>query len=645
MSTTQETRPFQAEVSELLDLMIHSLYSHHEIFLRELVSNASDALDKLRLEALSDPELLGVDTRLCIRLEIEPGKRLLRVIDNGIGMSRDELVQNLGTIASSGTRRYLESLRDSREKAGAPEGGELPSMIGQFGVGFYSAFMVAERVTVDTWRAGEERGSRWTSDGKGDYTLEEIEGGARGTSIELELRPRGADDPDWQDFTEPHVLSGLIRRYSDFVEYPIEMAAAHLPDAPDERKSTSEEGIEVVRLNSMKPLWARPREEVTAEEHREFYHHLTHQWDDPLETVHLEVEGFSSWTALLYLPSERPLDLFEPQRDKSRLSLYVKRIFIMNDCAELLPPWLRFVRGLVDAQDLPLNVSREILQQNRAVSKIRERLTKKLLDTLEALLKERRADYVRFWKAFGPLLKEGIVIEPDRAERVAGLSLFETSRDEELTTLDEYVERMGEREEIWVLEAADRAAAVSSPHLEAFLAREHEVLFLTDPVDEWVLQRLEEYKGKRLVAIDRGEVDLGGEADKEAREAQEREHRDLLERLETVLADRVSAVRFSSRLTDSAAVLVDERGSPGPHMERMLRQAGRDLPARKRVLELNPGHPVVARLEALFAEDRGSSAVGEFGELLLGQAYLSEGAPLPDPKRFAALVNQLLVAT
>ena len=641
MSTTQEKHVFQAEVSELLDLMIHSLYSNREIFLRELVSNASDALDKLRVEALSNDELLGVDKRLCIRIQIEPQKRLLRIIDNGIGMSRDELLENLGTIARSGTRRYLESLRSAGEDG---ESGEpVPELIGQFGVGFYSAFMVADRVTVDTWRAGEETGTRWISEGKGDFLLEDIEGGARGTSIELELKPRDEDDSNWQDFTDARVLAGLIARYSDFVEYPIEMAAAHLPDAPEDRKSTSEEGIEVVRLNSMKPLWARPRSEITEDEYAEFYKHLTHQWDSPLETVHLNVEGATSWTALLYVPSERPLDLFEPQKDKSRLSLYVKRIFIMNDCEELLPPWLRFVRGLVDAQDLPLNVSREILQENRAVAKIRERLTKKLLDTFETLLADRREDYASFWAGFGQILKEGIVIEPDKAERVAGLCLFETSGGEERTTLDEYIERMGDREEIWVLEAGDREAALSSPHLEAFAAREQEVLFLTDPVDEWVVQRLPEYKGKRLVQIDQGEVDLGGEAAKEALEEKEREHRDLLEALETVLSERVSSVRFSSRLTDSAAVLVDEAGAPGKHMERMMRQAGRDVPVRKRVLELNPDHAVVAKLGELHAADKGSDRLGEFAELLLGQAFLAEGAPLPDPKRFAELVSRLMI--
>jgi molecular chaperone HtpG len=636
MNTTPETLSFQAEVTELLDLMIHSLYSHREIFLRELVSNASDALDKLRVESLSDDELLGVDKRLCIRLEVEPAKRLVKIIDNGIGMSRDELVENLGTIARSGTRRYLEAMREQ----GAAD---TPTLIGQFGVGFYSSFMVADEITVETWRAGETAGTKWVSRGKGEYTLEEIEGGARGTCITLQLKSQDGDDPDWQDYSDANLLRALVKRYSDFVEYPIEMAAAHFPNLGDDEKETSEEGIEIVRLNSMKPLWARPKDEVTAEEHKEFYHHLTHAWDEPLETVHLKVEGTAEWTALLYVPTERPPELFDAQREKSRVSLYVKRVLIMHDCEELLPPWLRFVRGLVDSEDLPLNVSREILQQSRATLKIRERLVKKLLDSLAAMLAERREDYVRFWRAFGPVLKEGIVMDPEHAERVASLCLFESSAGEELTTLDEYVERMGEREEIWCLEARDRAAAETSPHLEAVRAKEQEALFLVDPVDEWVLERLREYKEKKLVSLEKGDVELGGESEKEQREQREREQRDLLDRLETELSEHVSGVRFSSRLVDSAAVLVAEEGAPGPYMERLMKQSGHDLPTRKRILELNPEHPVLERLKSLHDEDASSERVKEFADLLHGQALLAEGSPLPDPQRFGKLVSDLMV--
>ncbi len=639
MTTPPETVSFQAEVTELLDLMIHSLYSHREIFLRELISNASDALDRLRVEALKDDALLGVDRRLCIRLEVEPAKRLLKILDNGIGMSREELVENLGTIARSGTRRYLEALRE-KDGAGASA---LPSLIGQFGVGFYSSFMVAGEITVETWRAGASTGTRWVSAGKGEYTLEEIEGGARGTSITLKLEPREDDDSDWQDFTDANLVRTLVQRYSDFVEHPVEMAAAHFADLADEQKTTSEEGIEVVLLNSMKPLWARPRDEVSQDEHRDFYRHLTHGWDEPLETIHLKVEGTAEWTALLYLPSERAPDLFDSQREKSRVSLYVKRVLIMHDCEELLPPWLRFVRGLVDSQDLPLNVSREILQKGRAVQRIRERLVKKTLDSLETMLAERREDYLRLWRAFGSILKEGIVMDHEQSERIASICLFESSASEEPTTLDEYIERMGEREEIWCLEARDRVGAEGSPHFEAVRARQEEALFFLDPVDEWVLERLREYKSKKLVSLEKGEVSSSNESEKEQREQREREHRDLLERLESELSEHVSTVRLSQRLVDSAAVLVDEEGTPGPHMERMMKQAGHDLPARKRVLELNPEHPVLERLKSLHDEDASSARVKEFADLLFGQALLAEGSPLPHPQRFGKLVSDLMV--
>ena len=637
MKTTPETLSFQAEVTELLDLMVHSLYSHREIFLRELISNASDALDKLRVESLTDADLLGVDSRLCIRLEVEPANRVLKVIDNGIGMSREELVENLGTIARSGTRRYLEAMKEAGEAAKTPE------LIGQFGVGFYSSFMVADEIEVETWRAGGEGGTRWVSKGEGEYTLEEIEGGARGTSITLRLKARGEDDADWQDFSDPALVRQLVRRYSDFVEYPVEMAAAHFPEAPDADKTTSEEGIEVVTLNSMKPLWARPKSEVTDEEYANFYKHLTHGFDDPLETIHFKAEGATEYTALLYLPSERPLDLFDSGRERARIGLYVKRVLVMHDCEDLLPPWLRFVRGLVDSQDLPLNVSREILQQNRTVEQIRSRLVKKTLDALGHMLAERRENYERFWAAFGPVLKEGIVMDPEHSQAVAAVSLFESSTQDGPTTLDEYVERMPEgQDDIYCLAGAGRAALEQSPHLEALAARGAEVLFLVDPVDEWVVERLSEYGEKKLKQVDKGEFEEVEESKLE-REQKEREARDLLGALEQHLGEHVQTVRFSTRLKDSAAVLVDAEGAMGPHMERLMRQSGHDLPARKRILELNPDHPVLERLGALHGEDPGSERIGEFADLLHGQALLAEGSPVPDARRFGRLVSDLML--
>ncbi len=642
MSPT-ETKPFQAEVKELLGLMIHSLYSHKEIFLRELISNASDALDKLRFEALTRPELFGADPRLRIRLTVDPQARRLSVSDNGIGMSREEVVENLGVIARSGTRKFLEALRE--------RGAERPELIGQFGVGFYSSFMVAERVTVETWRAGEAKGVRWSSRGDGEYTLEDLESGSRGTTIHLDLR--AAETPDatgeealeHQDFSDPDALRGLVRKYSDFVEWPIEMAASHFEGDGTLKRSTAEDGVEVVTLNSQRPLWMRPKDEIKPEEYAQFYKHLTHEWTDPLETVHFKVEGASEYTALLFLPRERPFDLFDPQRDKSRISLYVRRVFVMAECESLLPPWLRFVRGVVDSSDLPLNVSREILQQNRTLGQIQKRLVKKTLDTLASLLANRREDYAKFWASFGAILKEGVVMEREQREAVAALMLCASTKDDTLVTLDECIARLpAGQEKLYVLRCADVESGRRSPHVEALRARGGEALLFTDAIDEWLLDSLTEYKGKQLVALDKTEFEDESEAAKFDREKREREYRALLERLESELSGQVHSVRLSSRLVDSPAVLVDDPSSVGPHMERMMRQTGRTPPKRKRILELNAQHPLMERLRALHGAPGDAEKLKEWSDLLLGQALLAEGSPLPDPARFSRLLSSLMLS-
>jgi molecular chaperone HtpG len=638
MANDTQTLPFQAEVDELLGLMVHSRYSHREVFLRELVSNASDALDKLRLEALSRPELLSDGTRLAIRLEVEPARRVLRVIDNGIGMSRQEVVENLGTIARSGTRRFLEALREQGQ-AGS-EG-----LIGQFGVGFYASFMVADEIVVETSRAGEAGGTRWRSDGKASFTVEDLERPPRGTVVELHLKAPDEDEGPSADFTSPALLRELVRRWSDFVEWPIEMAAAHFADLPGLPRETAADGLEVAVLNSRKPLWARPKDEVTPDEHSAFYQHIAHAWDEPLETIHFKGEGTTEYTALLYLPSERPVELLDPRTERSHVALYVRHVFVMADCEELLPPWLRFVRGVVDSQDLPLNVSREILQQNRALRQIRSRLVKKVLDALEALRDSRREDYVRFWGAFGSVLKEGLVGDEERREALAELLLCQSSRDEGPTTLAEYLERLGEGSEpILCLLADDLEGARRSPHAEAWRARGREVLYFTDPVDEWVLDRLQEFRGRKLERVDRGQALPGGAAQREELEQRERDERALLEALEARLKGSVERVRFSARLVASPAVLVDAEGSVGPHLERLLRQAGQEPPPRRRTLELNPGHPLVARLARLAREEPASPRLADFAELLHGQALLAEGSPLPDPARFGQLVSDLMLA-
>ncbi len=643
MSPTSEKIAFQAETRELLQLVIHSLYKHREIFLRELVSNASDALDKLRFESLTRAELLEGDERLRIRLEADPEARVLRVIDNGIGMSREEVIENIGTIARSGTRGFVDALKASEGKAddsGTPDLSNLPDLIGQFGVGFYSAFMAADEVVLETRRAGTSAGTRWSSRGEGDYTIEDAEDLPRGTTVTLHLREPEADAEDAADFTREWTLREVVKRYSDFVAYPIEMDVEREEGEGDEKEKV----IRTEVLNSQRPLWTRPKDDIEAEEHAEFYKHLAHDWTEPLETIHFKAEGTLEFNALLYVPRARPLDLFDPSRTGSRLHLYVRRVFIMADCEELLPPWLRFLRGVVDSSDLPLNVSRETLQENRQVRQIRKSLTRKTLDALRGMLDGRREDYGTFWTAFGPVLKEGLYVDDEHREELAKLLLAHSTAGDEPCTLDEYVERMPvKQKEIYVLPATDKAAAERSPHLEAFRAKGFEVLFLTDPVDEFVLQRLTEFESRPIRSIDKGEVDLDDGEDDEDRTEREEELKPLLELVRKELAEEVEEVRLSTRLTDSPAVLVSKASSFSPQVERMLRESGQPIPEQKRTLELNPGHPLIERLRDLAAENEIFDRFGDYCALLHGQALIAEGSPLPDPARFAKLVTELMV--
>ena len=630
--SSPETIAFQAETKKLLDLVIHSLYTHKEIFLRELVSNASDALDKLRYEALTDESLDADPDALRIRLEVDPEKRTLEIVDNGIGMTREEVIENVGTIARSGTKGFLEALEGAAPKGGEAGAPDMREMIGQFGVGFYSAFMVADEVELETRRAGQEGATRWRSRGAGDYTLEEIEREACGTSVRLHLKPIDTDDEEARDFTSEAVLRGVIKRYSDFIEYPIEMEVGE----GDER--------EVKVLNSRKPLWTRPKGEVEEAEYTEFYRHLTHDWHEPLETIHFRAEGTTEYTALLYVPKERPVDLFDPNQQKSRVQLYVKRVFITAECEELLPVWLRFVSGVVDSADLPLNVSRETLQHNRQMGQIKKRLTRKTLDALGDLLKNRREDYGGFWEAFGPVLKEGIYYDDEFRQELAGLVLARSTNGDETCTLAEYVERMPvKQEDIYVLVAPDLESARRSPHLEALRAKGYEVLFLTDPVDDFVLERLSEFQDHKLRRIDRGDLDLDEEGEKEEREAREKELEPVLEALRKELSENVSDVRFSHRLTDSPACLVAGEFDPSPELRRMMRASGQDVPDPKRVLELNPNHPLVAKLDTLRADEDQFGRFGSFAELLFELARVAEGNAPSDPEKFGQAVSELML--
>jgi molecular chaperone HtpG len=609
-TTTPERHEFQTEVRQLLDLMIHSLYSHKDIFLRELISNASDALDKVRFEAITRPELQP-GGELEIRLEADPANRTLSVWDNGIGMARDEVVQNIGTIARSGTREFLEAVR-------AQKGQVPPELIGQFGVGFYSSFIVADRIVLVTRKAGEDRATRWESTGDG-YSLEDAERDTAGTTVTLHLKAKDEED-GLRDYTDAQVLRDIVKQYSDFVGYPVRLGGE--------------------TLNSMKAIWARPKEEVSEEQYREFYKHLTHDWTDPLEHVLVRVEGTVEARALLYIPSKAPLDLF--MRDQRRgVQLYVKRVFIMDDWEALLPPWLRFVRGVVASDDLSLNVSREILQKDRQIQAIRKHLARRLLGALKEMPREK---YRTFWPEFGAVLKEGLLGFDENQDRILELVLA-ASTNGELTSLAEYVERMKEGQDaIYYMTAATKSAGERSPHLEAFRAKGFEVLFFTDPVDELWLRMSREVQGKKLVSVAAAGVTPDATDEDATRAEQEESLRGLLDTLRAKLQDHVKDVRLSSRLKESPACLVGDPGDLSPHLRELFKRSGQEPPVTKRTLELNPSHPILARLRELHTGDKADPKLALYADLLYGQALLAEGAPLPDPAAFSRRIAELMAS-
>jgi molecular chaperone HtpG len=617
---TQETRKFEAEVAQVLHLVTHSLYSHKEIFLRELISNASDACDKLRFESLADPALAADDAELRIEVTWDPDARTISVRDNGIGMSRDEVVANIGTIASSGTRRYLEAL-SGEQKADA-------RLIGQFGVGFYSAFVVADRVTVTTRRAGSAEGVQWESDGKGEYSLDDVEVAARGTTVTLHLKA------DESEFLNRWTLRSTITKYSDHVAFPI-----RLPKEKDGKPDPEDWET----INAASALWARPKSEISDEEYQSFYKALGHDFNDALAWTHNRVEGSQSFTTLLYLPAQPPFDLMMGGRDERKgLKLYIKRVFIMDAAEELLPNYLRFVRGVVDADDLPLNVSREILQQNRQLERIKAACVKRVLDLIEKLSRDEPEKFATFWKAFGNTLKEGIVEDAGNRERIAKLLRFASTKGEgaeQIVSLDDYVGRMPVGQEaIWFITADSHAAAAGSPQLEALKAQGIEVLLLSDRVDEWMIGHLTEYAGKPLRNAAKGEIPLD-EAGKAKQEEATRAAEPLLARIKTLLGDRVGDVRVSARLTDSPSCLALADYDMAPHLARLLREAGHEMPDSKPTLEINPEHPLLKRLDG----EGDDGKAGDLAALLLEQAEIAAGAQLPDPSAFVQRMNRVLL--
>ncbi|GAB4921234.1 molecular chaperone HtpG [Mycobacterium avium subsp. hominissuis] len=634
---------FQAEARQLLDLMVHSVYSNKDSFLRELISNASDALDKLRLEAFRNKDL-DVDTSdLHIQIEVDKDARTLTIRDNGIGMTRAEVVDLIGTLAKSGTAELRQQLREAKNAQNEAASEEL---IGQFGIGFYSSFMVADKVELLTRKAGESEATKWESSGEGTYTIESVENAPQGTSVTLHLKPEDTED-ELHDYTSEFKIKSLVKKYSDFIAWPIRMEVERRTPATEEG---GEETVtrEVETLNSMKALWARPKDEVSEEEYKEFYKHIAHAWDDPLEVIAMKAEGTFEYQALLFIPSHAPFDLFN--RDAhTGIQLYVKRVFIMGDCDQLMPEYLRFVKGVVDAQDMSLNVSREILQQDRQIKAIRRRLTKKVLSTIKELQSERPDDYRTFWTQFGRVVKEGLLSDFDNQETLLQLCSFaSTHSEEEATTLAQYVERMKEGQtQIFYATGETRQQILKSPHLEAFKAKGYEVLLLTDPVDEVWVGTVTEFDGKPLQSIAKGEVDLSaeGEESQAEREEQQKEFADLLAWLKDTLSDHVKEVRLSNRLTDSPACLITDAFGITPALARLYRASGQDIPVGKRILELNPKHPLVTGLSQAHQDRADDPSVAETAELLYGTALLAEGGALDDPARFAEILADRLART
>lgn len=635
MGATKETLGFQTEVTQLLKLMIHSLYSNREIFLRELVSNASDACDKLRFEALARAELMEGGAELQIKVDFDKVGRTITISDNGIGMSREEAVDHLGTIARSGTREFFGKLSGDQARDS--------QLIGQFGVGFYSAFIVADRVTVETRRAGDPAASgvRWESDGSGGFTVESIERAQRGTDIVLHLRPNpeGEEAGGFDDLLSGWQLRSIIRKYSDHVSLPILMRKESWDNEAKEQKLTDEWET----VNQANALWTRSKSDITEEQYKTFFEHLAPGGGEPVAWTHNRVEGRTEYTQLLYLPAKAPYDLWDRQQRRG-IKLYVRRVFIMDDAEQLMPVYLRFVKGVIDSADLPLNVSREILQESRDVRAIREGSTKRVLSMLEDLAANNTERYAGFWTEFGQVLKEGVGEDFGNKDRIAKLLRFSSTAsdtNDQTVSLADYIGRMKDGQKaIYYVTADTPAAARSSPHLEVFRKKGVEVLLLADRVDEWMLSFLTEHEGKELVSIARGGLDLGelgDESEKQAAEASAGEWKDVLEKLREALGDRVKEVRVSSRLTDSASCLVSDEGEISGHLERLLKQAGQTAPARKPILEINTGHPLVAPLKV------DSSRSAQWATLLFDQAVLAEGGQLEDPAGFVRRLNDLLV--
>ena len=636
-----EKHEFQAEVREVLNLMIHSLYSNREIFLRELISNSSDACDKLRFEAISDADLMGGDPELRIQIEVDEEAGTVTIRDNGIGMTRDEVVENIGTIARSGTKKFMENIAGQKGKDGKK--GDAANLIGQFGVGFYSSFIVADKVTLKTRKAGSDaaHGVQWESDGAGEYTLGQIELPSQGTEIILHLRD------DAKEFASSWKIRSLVQKYSDHIGFPIYMQKP--PPAPVEGEGEEEVVVtepEWEAVNQSSALWTLQKSEISSEDYQSFYKHISHDFQDALSWTHNRVEGKQNYTSLLYIPSKAPMDMMMQRDERQGLRLYVHRVFIMDAAEQLLPQYLRFMRGVIDSDDLPLNVSRELLQENELVSKIRAAVVRRSLDLLERLANKEAEKYNQFWDEFGLALKEGLVEDNSNRDKIAKLLRYSSTLDaakEQRVSLEDYVSRMKEDQDtIWYVTAESRKAAENSPHLEIFRKNGIEVLLMSDRVDEWAMGYFNEFEGKQMRNIAKGDVDFSDKkVEKEGEEKKDEEKDPLLERLSAALSQDVSEVKASQRLIDSASCLVLDEQDMALHLRRMLEQAGQAMPDSKPALEVNMDHPMLKQLVGMDSDDD----FNEWAHLLYEQAVLSEGGQLEDPAGFVQRVNRLMLPT
>ncbi|MFC1482956.1 molecular chaperone HtpG [Candidatus Margulisiibacteriota bacterium] len=621
---------FKTEVKELLDIVIHSLYSHREIFLRELISNASDAIDRLRFLSLTDKSLKDIDTNWKIKIDIDKKNNMITISDNGIGMTKEELIDHIGTIARSGTKEFLEAAKKAQTN---------PELIGQFGVGFYASFMVAEKVDIITQCHGQ-KAYKWSSTGDGSFEIEETTKEKNGTDVIIKL------NNDAQQFMEEFEIRNVVKKYSDFIEHPIVMNVER-EEIPKDKDGKPIEGAKAEKkiveevLNSQKAIWTKQKSKIKKEEYTEFYKHISHDYQEPLEIIHFHAEGKQEFKALLFIPQRSLSNLYQKDSYKG-IHLYIKRVLIMDDCTELIPEYLRFMFGIVDSSDLPLNVSRETIQQNVQLEKIKKNLIKKILKTITDMKNKEYEKYLTFYKSFGPILKEGIHFDHENKDALIDLILFETTLTEpgKYKSLQEYSDTMPEEQsEIYYITGENRENIISSPHLEAFKDKKYEVLLMTDPIDEWVVSSLSEYKGKKLKSITKGDIELKDEEKEKAKE----KHKDLLGYMKDILEEDITEVTFSSRLKESACCLVEGEQGMSKQMEKMFQSMGQITPKQKKILELNPKHPIIELLQKSYEKNKEDNKIKEYTELLYDQAIVAEGGKVSDPIKFTKKISKLMV--